>query len=78
MATGQDHLMKLLSFHRRISTGELSIGNFCLYVDSGGHTTILNRFLGDVKLSAITNDACGEASVQNLHPGCLKKINGQP
>ncbi len=81
---GQDHLVKLLSFPERTSTGELSIGNFCLDVDSGGHTTvgaadaitlsvtpfltILNRFLGDVKLSVITGDAGGGASVQNLHP----------
>jgi hypothetical protein len=82
---GQDHLVKLLSFPERTSsTGELSIGNFCLDVDSGGHTTddaadvivlsvtpflaILNRFLGDVKLAVITSDAGGGASVQNLHP----------
>ena len=81
---GQDHLVKLLSFPERTSTGDLSIGNFCLDVDSGGHTTdnaanaialsvmpfltILNRFLGDVKLVAITGDAGGGASVQNLHP----------
>ena len=81
---GQDHLVKLLSFPERTSTGDLSIGNFCLDVDSGGHTTddaanaialsvtpffaILNRFLGDVKLAVITGDAGGGASVQNLHP----------
>ena len=80
----RDHLGKLFSFPDRTSTGELSIGNFCLDVNSGGHMTddaansialsvtpffaILNRFLGDVKLAVITGDTGGGASVQNLHP----------
>ena len=37
---GQDHLVKVLSFPEMSKSGHLTIGNFCLDVDSGGHTTI--------------------------------------
>ncbi len=87
---GQNHLVKLLSFPQLTDTGELTIGNICLDVDSGGHTTndaanaiahSMNHFLNilqtfvseDVKISAITGDAGGGASVQNLHPALIKR-----
>jgi hypothetical protein len=90
---GQDHLVKVLSYPDMTKSGHLTIGNFCLDVDQGGHTTIdaaeaiklsvlpfldiLNRFINDdegsgVKLSVITGDAGGGASVQYLHPELMK------
>ena len=66
---GQDHLVKVLSFPEMTKSGHLTIGNFCLDVDQGGHTTIdaaeavklsvlpfldiLNRFVSDDEGSGV-------------------------
>ena len=86
---GQDHLVKLLSFPRRTSDDNYTIDFLCLNVDSAGHSTeeaskailedvsafldILCNFVHDVKLSVITGDAGGGASVQQLHPALKAK-----
>jgi hypothetical protein len=81
---GQDHLVKLLSFPRQTCDDDYTIDFLCLNVDSAGHSTeeasravsddvlafldILRQFVPNVKLSVITGNAGGGASVQHLHP----------